>query len=225
MLHALPGMGGDHRMYLHPWTTLPNFSAHDWMPFSGEKSIAAVAEAMVGACGIQEGDSLIGTSLGGMVALEIARLVRIEKLILIASALHPREISRTLATLHPLARIFPWRRLQHGARRIPVKSPQMYAANDPEFIRVMCRAVFEWPGIEKVPLPVFRLHGRFDPVISRPSHVDHWITGGHRINETHAKTCVDIIQGYLMGEKAGPAVRTADRDPIPCGDMPTVHPV
>ena len=30
MIHALPGMGADHRMYPEPWSSLPEFAAHDW---------------------------------------------------------------------------------------------------------------------------------------------------------------------------------------------------
>jgi pimeloyl-ACP methyl ester carboxylesterase len=200
MLHALPGMGGDHRMYLAPWTTLPGLVAHDWMPYAGESTLEQVAASMIQSFGIREGDSLIGTSLGGMVAVEIAQRVRLRQLVLVASALHPREVSRTLKFLHPLAKITPWRQLQRGARTIPVKSPQMFARNDPDFLKTMCRAVFQWRGSTGPDVPTLRLHGRFDPIISRPSHADHWIQGGHRINETHAGECVEWIRPRLLSE-------------------------
>ncbi len=200
MLHALPGIGGDHRMYLAPWTSLPGLVAHDWMPYAGESTLEQVAASMVRCFGIQDGDSLIGTSLGGMVALEITRLRRIRQLVLIASALHPREISRTLKFLHPLATVTPWRRLQRGACRIPVKSPQMFARNDPDFMKTMCRAVFQWSGSNLPDVPTLRLHGRFDPIISRPSHADYWVQGGHRINETHAEECVEWVRPRLLPE-------------------------
>ena len=202
MLHALPGIGGDHRMYLAPWTSLPGIVAHDWMPYAGESTLQQVAESMVRHLNIQDGDSLIGTSLGGMVALEITRLRHIRQLILIASALGPQEVSPTLKFLHPMARVTPWRQLQRGARRIPVKSPQMFAHNDPDFIKTMCRAVFQWPGVVEPKVPLLRLHGRFDPVISRPSHADLWIQGGHRINETHAHECVAWVRAHLLPDPA-----------------------
>ena len=198
MLSALPGIGGDSRMYLAPWTSLPGLRPLNWMPYQGEQTIPEVAQSMVRTYGIQDGDSLIGTSLGGMVALEITRIRKIRQLFLIASAFEPSEISRRLAFLHPLARIFPWRRFQRGASRIPAKSPQMFAANDPMFVKTMCRAVFEWSGRKVADVQIVRLHGRWDPVISRPSYADFWVHGGHRINETHAKTCVELVRRQLL---------------------------
>ena len=67
-LHALPGMGADRRMYPEPWSTVPKFKAHDWIRHAGEKSLPEVAASMAEACGIQDGDVLVGSSLGGMVA-------------------------------------------------------------------------------------------------------------------------------------------------------------
>lgn len=29
MIHALPGMGADHRMYPAPWTSIPDLVTHD----------------------------------------------------------------------------------------------------------------------------------------------------------------------------------------------------
>jgi len=39
MIHLLPGMGADHRMYPAPWAALPNCRIHDWPAYHGEDSI------------------------------------------------------------------------------------------------------------------------------------------------------------------------------------------
>ena len=47
MIHALPGMGADHRSFPEPWTELPAFQAHDWIRYSGQVSIRDVAGSAV----------------------------------------------------------------------------------------------------------------------------------------------------------------------------------
>src|ERR1043165_7604388 len=100
-------MGADRRMYPAPWGAIPGFRAHDWVRYSGERSLAEVARSMCDACGICDGDALVGSSLGGMVACEITKLRRISKLFLIGSAVKKEEISLLLAALRPLAAVAP----------------------------------------------------------------------------------------------------------------------
>ena len=66
-------MGSDRRMYPGKWKTLPDLEAHDWMQHRGE-SLAEVARSMCDSCAIRDGDVLVGTSLGGMVACEITKI-------------------------------------------------------------------------------------------------------------------------------------------------------
>ena len=107
MIHAIPGMGADRRMYPAPWTILPDFSAHDWVRHSDERSLGEVAQSMCKARAIQDGDVIVGTSLGGMVACEMTKIRSIPALYLIGSAVRKEEVSSLLATLHPLARVAP----------------------------------------------------------------------------------------------------------------------
>jgi hypothetical protein len=93
MIHALPGMGADRRMYPAPWSTLPGFTAHDWVRHSGEKSLPEIARSMCDAAGIHDGDKLVGSSLGGMVACEITKIRNIPVLYLVGSATRKEEVS------------------------------------------------------------------------------------------------------------------------------------
>jgi pimeloyl-ACP methyl ester carboxylesterase len=181
-------------MYFGPWKSLAGLVAHDWAPYSGETTLAEVAATMVETCGIRDGDSIIGTSLGGMVACEITRLRRIRQLFLVASALEPAELHPRLHALHPAGRFFSWKWLCWFTGRFPMKSPQMFSKNDPRFLRAMSRAIFQWAGLGTTKVPVIRIHGRFDPVIRCPDSPDFIIDGGHRINETHAEACVEFIR-------------------------------
>jgi len=194
MIHALPGMGADHRMYPEPWRQLPDFRAHDWTSHAGETTLPEVARSMDAACGIQDGDVLVGSSLGGMIACEISKFRRIAALYLIGSAVRSAEINGLLAKLRPLAKVAPidWLRLSAG--KIPHELAQMFSSMESSFIRAMCQAVFAWEGLGSTPVPVYRLHGRFDLVIPPPEHADLLLEGGHLIAISHARACVEFVR-------------------------------
>ena len=196
MIHALPGMGADRRMYPEAWNTLPNFVAHDWIHHAGEKTVAEVARSMVASCRICDGDVLIGSSMGGIVACEITKIRKIRRLYLIGSAVSKDEISGLLAALHPLVKITPIEWLRSSCGSISTEITQMFAGVDASFIRAMCGAMFTWDGLGETETLVIRLHGRFDLVIPPPKHVDLLVDGGHLIAMSHAQECADFIRGH-----------------------------
>jgi hypothetical protein len=194
MIHALPGMCADRRMYPPPWPTLPEFIAHDWVRYSGEKSLAEVARSMCDACRICNGDSLVGSSLGGMVACEITKIRKIPVLYLIGSATRKEEVSVLLTSIHHLARVAPIDWLRFSAGKIPAELAQMFAGSEASFLRAMCSAVFEWDGLGSSGTKVYRIHGRHDLVIPPPPSVDLLLDGGHLITISHAQDCVEFIR-------------------------------
>ena len=194
MIHALPGMGANHRMYPAPWSSLTDFVAHDWTPYSGKKSLTDIACSTCEARGIRDGDSLVGSSLGGMVACEISKIRKIKKLFLVGSATRKDEINSVLSILHPLVNLAPIDWLRFSAGKIPGELAQMFAEAEAPFVRAMCSAVFEWQGLNDSTTKVIRIHGKKDLVIPPPHEVDLMLDGGHLISMTHAKQCVDFIQ-------------------------------
>jgi len=119
MIHLLPGMGADHRMYPAPWAALPNCRIHDWPAYHGEDSINALARRVIAEQEIKDGDTIVGSSLGGMVACEIAGLRRLDWVFLLGSGKNRREISGLLAALHPLAKVAPFDFLRRAAGKFP----------------------------------------------------------------------------------------------------------
>jgi pimeloyl-ACP methyl ester carboxylesterase len=194
MIHALPGMGADERMFPSPWTSLPKFIALNWKSCSGEKTLAAVAETICATGSITDGDSLIGASLGGMVACEITKIRKIKTLYLVGSATHKEEINSILEILHSLAPIAPIDWLCFSAGKIPHELSRMFADADPSFIRAMCTAIFQWEGLPDSGTQVRRIHGKYDLVIPPPKKTDLILKGGHLISITHATECVEYIR-------------------------------
>lgn len=194
---VLPGMGADNRMYSGPWRTLPNATFIDWPEHRGEKTIADVAGRVVDEFHIADGDVVIGSSLGGIVACEIARLRRLRTLVLIGSAVNKDEICSLLALLHPIADFAPLKFIQAAAGKVPSELTDMFRSAQPEFIRAMCRAIFDWNGFEGSSEKLIRIHGRYDRVIPLPPKVDLVIDGGHLIAMTHAPECVSYLGGCV----------------------------
>lgn len=194
MIHALPGMGANRRMYSAPWLILPNFVAHDWTAYSGEKSLADIAQSTCKARGIHDGDSLVGSSLGGMVACEITKIREIKTLYLISSATRKEEINAVFSMLHPLVHIAPIDWLRFSAGKIPNELTQMFAEAEAPFLRAMCSAIFEWQGLADSSTQIYRIHGKKDFVIPPPADVDLMLDGGHLISITHPVQCVEFIK-------------------------------
>ena len=197
MIHALPGMGADHRMFPPPWDSLPDWRAHDWPAYAGERTLADLATRLIATCCIRPGDVLIGASLGGMVACEISKQIPLRAVFLVGSALHRREVSRLLQSLAPLIDYVPINALRLSAGSIPADLARMFEQADADFLRAMCKAILDWPGGSGADVPFFRLHGRHDLVIPEPEAVDYLLDGGHLISMTHAPLCVAFVQEKL----------------------------
>ncbi|MEZ5405964.1 MAG: hypothetical protein R3F23_07280 [Verrucomicrobiia bacterium] len=200
MIHALPGMGADRRMFPTPWSSLPDFVAHDWMLHSTEKKLAEVAQSMCEAQDIHDGDTLVGCSLGGMVACEMTKICKIPVLYLVGSATCKEEISNLLTILHPLAQVAPIDWIRFSAGKIPNELAQMFSGIETSFVRTMCSAVFEWEGLGVTGTKIYRIHGKHDLVIPPPNKVDLLLSGGHLISMSHAHQCVEFIKTHSTSE-------------------------
>ncbi len=153
--------------------------------------------------------ALVGVSLGGMVALEMAPVLRPATVILIAST--PRPLPGYLRLLASGARTLPSPNRLRPLRPIaswllgPLSAPahavfeEMYKDASPPFIRWACSAVAQWKGPDDTPAPIHRIHGSADRLIrAHPADVDRVVTGGgHLINLTHPGEVNDFIRSVL----------------------------
>ncbi len=193
MVYLLPGMGGTGEMYAGPWRDIPGAVFVDWPEYRGEKEIQEVAARVVEEHGIRDGDTVIGTSLGGMVACGISRIARLRRLVLVGGVRHPDEVSGLLRLFHPLAGLAPLEFVRRAAGKAPGELARMFAEADAEFVRAMCFAVFRWRGLDLGGVRPVRIHGRRDRVVPLPKDVDLVIDGGHLIAMTHAGEFVDWL--------------------------------
>ncbi|WP_309383381.1 alpha/beta fold hydrolase [Cerasicoccus frondis] len=193
-LHVYPGMGATAAMYADPaWQSLTGVIYHDWPEWRGESTLEQWASRLITEHSIQEGDIVCGSSLGGMAAAEIANQAPVGGLILLGSAQHPDEVSRFLSLIHPLIDLAPVSFVAQCAGKVPVELSTMFAESNPAFIRSMCRAVFQWRGIQTQPR-LLRIHGAKDRIIPPPPKVDLLLDAGHLLAMSHPADCADAIR-------------------------------
>jgi pimeloyl-ACP methyl ester carboxylesterase len=196
-IYVLPGMGADSTMYAGAWRTLPNCFFIEWPPYKNENTIEKIGQRVAVEAGIKDGAILVGSSLGGIVACEIAKLRNLKHLFLIGGAKKKEEINDLLALIHPLADLLPIEFIQRVAGKIPNEVTKMFNRSQAEFIRAMCKAIFEWPGLDDTVFRPARIHGKFDRVIPVPPDAQKVVDGGHLIAMTHAQECVDFITSRI----------------------------
>ncbi len=194
-IHVYPGMGATKNMFKNEWLE-QDWLFHNWPEWNGESTIEELAAKVIIEHNIKPADIIIGTSLGGIVATEIANQIDIQHLVLIGSAKDKNEISSFLKVLHPLINYTPIEFIKALAGKIPMDLSIMFNKADPRFIRSMCNAIFLWEGLIKK-VPTTRLHGTRDLVIPKPDHIDVSLNGGHLIAMTHAKECIEAIKNSI----------------------------
>jgi pimeloyl-ACP methyl ester carboxylesterase len=194
MIFALPGMGADRRVFPGAWQELEGVKFVEWTPYASARSIPELATAIAAGEGVADGDSLIGTSLGGMVACEIAKLRQIDRLVLVASAVSRDEVSGLLTLLRPLALYAPVKLVKTLSSSVPGDLARMMGDADEGFVRSMCGAIVAWRSSDAAHHGMIRIHGRNDLVILPPKRADLLLNGGHLIAMTHAKECVAFLE-------------------------------
>ncbi len=206
----LPGMGADSSMYCGPWRDLDFLRFANWPEWRGETTLDAVAGRIVAANEIRPGDIVGGSSLGGMVALEIARQIPVRAVVLIGSAAEGHEINSFLRLVAPLASLTPIRfgQILAGISADP-RIGESFSRADSAFIRSMCRALASWPGgiAPGAAYSVLRIHGARDLVIPCPRRDAARVVpgAGHLVAITHPAECVEWITGIYanLTQQAG----------------------
>ncbi len=202
-LVLFPGLGADGRMY--SGLRLPGIETvtPDWPEPGPRDSLSSFARALADGLEIGADTVVGGSSFGGFVAAEIAARRRVRALVLIGSALSPREIPSYYAVLEKLSRVIPEGFFERAPRNNPLvlakfgrlSAPQralfldMAAKASAALLDRGLRMVFRWEGVRKEDLscPLHRIHGRIDRLIRPPSAREAELVagGGHLIAMTH----------------------------------------
>lgn len=198
-LVMLPGMGADATMYSGLWQSLPQTRFVDWPPFAGERTLPEVARRVINFYGVTAADDIGGTSLGGMIALEIATLLGLKRVLLVSSALSPREVNPCLRMLSPLTPIAPLKLAQEIIVRSSRPSGTMLRRAHTGFLRAMCIGIVRWGGYSGPTAGLVRIHGGSDWMIRCPPEAHRIPRAGHLAVLTHSQQCVDLVRRHWFG--------------------------
>lgn len=230
-LILLPGMGADRRLFEPQRAVFPRLTVPDWLAPEPSETLEAYGRRMADAMVADRPFWLGGASLGGMVALEMARHIEPEAVFLIGSCRSARAVPAYLRFLERLTRPLPDGAVElsralsplfagklHGLdpdqRRLVVA---MMRATPTAFLRWASRAVMGWAFEGPLGCPVHHIHGDRDRLIPlrrvQPSRVVEG--GGHLISLTHP----DIVNAFLTEHIAAPSSSRDDGgvDTMPAG--------
>ena len=195
-IYLIPGLGADGRMYTHQLKVLSNATILEHQkPLKGE-TIAGYAKRLAKKIDTSEPFILVGTSLGGIIAIELAKIVNPEKVIIISSVKHRGEMPQWMRAmkhlkLHNLLSGENYIRLSnsnakrvltnrdHKAARLIV---DMQNESDPEFIGWAINEVVNWNGAKEHSKNVIHIHGTHDRLFPPMNIKDAiYIRGGSHV--------------------------------------------
>jgi pimeloyl-ACP methyl ester carboxylesterase len=210
----LPGLGADERLFDPQRAVLPRLEVPAWLPHGENETLADYGRRMAATVDPTEPFYLGGVSFGGMVAQEMARHLRPRAIILIASCRRGAAIAPHLKYFVRFADLFPERAFDTGlglsqvfaskfGKLMPAQEAllgEMFAGVSARFIRWGIAAITAWPGVERLDVPVFHIHGSDDEWIPLESvQPDQVISGGgHLVNLTHAAEVNAFLASKLV---------------------------
>ncbi len=205
VFYLIPGLGADERVFqflrlsgeVHVLQWLPPQTPTEPLPHYAARLAAAVPPAQP--CW------LVGVSFGGVLALEVARLRPLARVVLISSFAHPRELPwpGRLARATGLYRLLPPQLLP----KLPALASwffgvqntrdrhlltQILRNTDPRFTRWAIAQLLQWPGR---PAPTaLRIHGTHDRLLPHgAAHSQYQLPGGHLIIISQAREISRIV--------------------------------
>lgn len=208
-LILFPGLGADARLLEPQRQAFPEMIVPPWIPPRRSESLSRYAARLAEGLPCRRPCVLGGVSLGGMVALEVARHVRPDLVVLIASCRSGRAVRRTAHTFRHLDRFISPRVFHAGQWIAPLAAhgilgltPQqrrscvaMFQDAEGPFMHWALGALLRWTAEPLADIPVLHIHGQRDlPIPLANVQADEVIPdGGHLINLTHA----DAVNAFL----------------------------
>jgi len=211
-VYFIPGIGADYRLFTHirlPEGYTPSY-VHWIDPIENER-LGDYAFRLTGQFDTSEPFILVGLSLGGMMAVEIAKRIRPVCTIIISSIpvtdhlpgyfrvagrlgmgklispsfLKAASSAKHALTMHPASN----RRLMFDIIR----------DGDDRFIRWAINAVLEWDNRE-IPQPFFHIHGTRDEIfpigLTSPTHIVE--KGGHMFVVSHPEKANQFLKEIIL---------------------------
>lgn len=190
LLYLIPGLSSDRRLFAK--LDLVGHQVHflDWPPMPAESSLADYARRLAARIDAGKPHALVGVSMGGMVAQEMAAITHPERVVIVSSWKRPEEMPRSLRLLrgtHPERILTPkvWEHIRPLARwQMGVERPEevalfnaLVASHSIDQLRIQINACLTWNGPAIPVQDLVHIHGDHDRLMP----IDR-IRGAHRIH-------------------------------------------
>lgn len=211
-VYLIPGQGADARLYKNLILDT-TFQVKHISYFTPDKGwdMKDFARELAKQIDTTETYSIIGVSLGGMLATEMADFLQPEKVIVISSAKNRKEFPgryRIQKTI-PVYRMIPGFVIKMGARILqPIVEPDrnkdketfisMLKSKDPKFMKRTTTMILSWKRMSNNK-NIIHIHGDNDKTLPpRFVHFDYLIEGGsHMMVLTRGKLVSEILNNSL----------------------------
>ncbi|MEM8899730.1 MAG: alpha/beta hydrolase [Bacteroidota bacterium] len=212
IIYLLPGQGADERLF-NKIRIEGEYAIQPIEYVDPEKgmSMSDYAHLLADQIDSSQPSILIGVSLGGMLATELADLIPVEKVVIISSAKGKMELPPryTLQRKLPLYKIVPGQLIRFGARVLqPILEPagkennhlfqQMLQDKSSRFLKEATAMILEWERTTHSD-KIIHIHGDKDHTLPiKHINYDHLIEGGeHVMVMTRAEELNELLKKIL----------------------------
>jgi pimeloyl-ACP methyl ester carboxylesterase len=204
----LPGLGADERLFRLQQAAIPGLVVPPWPIPQPEDSLTTFAVRLANAIPRHEPLYLGGSSFGGMVALELAALLRPRGVFLIGSCTSPAGIRPLVRSMRFVAAALPASAFHPRRWALPFVLPKfgrltsqqkelfwsMASRTPSSFLKWGIEAILSWRPTPAT-VPVHQIHGSHDRLIplSRVSPNKVVSGGGHLLTLTHPQEVTSFL--------------------------------
>ena len=216
-VYLIPGLGADKRMYEKQMKIMPEATVLEHLaPIKGEK-LNEYALRFAALIDTSTPFILIGTSLGGIIAMELSRLIKPDKIILIASVKDRSELplfmrSMRYLNLHKLISGNVFKRFNNLlAKRLDSRGDSSAAKlikamtndADPHFIDWAVNAIVQWQPSQQYRSDIIHIHGTNDQLFpfSKIKNAILIKNGSHVMNITMSEQVNRVLLEVLAESK------------------------
>lgn len=174
-IYLLPGLGADRRMYLSLLKKMPHAMVLEWEKPAKTDTLHTYAKKLIEKVDKTKPFVLVGTSLGGIVSIEMSKILQPEKLVLVATVKSRNEIPPYFKALRyvPLHRIISGKNFKrfNMAKALTIHNKRSTRASkliidmtkdaDDFFIEWAVNQVLNWNNSEE-PSNYIHIHGTND---------------------------------------------------------------
>lgn len=194
----IPGLGADNRMFAPQLKVFPNAIVLEHLPAQKGETITDYAKRFVPRIDTSTPFVLLGSSLGGIISMELSRLIQPEKVILLASVKNRNEMPHFIRSMKYLRlhkpikgglykkahRLAVWRLSNRGEGEMAQVIVEMLMDTPSEFFEWAIDAVINWQPPVEYSNNIVHIHGTKDTLFpySRISNAIPIKNGSHILN-------------------------------------------